>query len=52
MALFIGAKVVDLDPGVTVVDVGALVITGILTRLFFGFRLTPRRPKSIESNQA
>ncbi len=40
--VFIAAKVLDVIPGATFIDVAALAITGILTGLFLGLSLTTR----------
>ena len=37
--LFVGAKVLDIVPRVTAMDVGAVAVTGVLTGLFLGFGL-------------
>ena len=37
----IAAKVIEILPNATVVDVGALAITGVLTGLFLAFGLMP-----------
>ncbi len=47
MLVFIAAKVLELIPGATVIDVGAIAVTGILTGLFLGFGLTLRRHQPI-----
>jgi len=41
MLIFIAAKVSDLIPNATAVDVGALAVTGILTGVFLAFGLKP-----------
>jgi hypothetical protein len=42
-ALFIAAAIMDHIAGVTIVDVGALLITGILTGLFLGYYLASNK---------
>jgi len=41
MLISIGAKVADLIPNATVVDAGALAVTGILTGLFLALAVKP-----------
>ena len=48
MLVFIAAKVGDIIPNATAVDVGALAITGVLTGLFLGFGLTRDRTHAQE----
>ncbi len=43
-AVFIAAAIMDHVSGVTVVDVGALLVTGIFAGLFLGFALMHPRP--------
>jgi hypothetical protein len=41
MLVFIAAQVIAVIPNATVIDVGALAITGVLTGLFLAFALMP-----------
>jgi hypothetical protein len=43
-AVFVASAIMDHGSPVTVVDVGALLVTGILAGLFLGFALRCRRP--------
>lgn len=49
MLVSIAAKVIDVLPNATVIDVGALAITGILTGLFLAFALTPTHTSASKS---
>lgn len=43
-AVFIAAAIMDRISGATMVDVGALLITGVLAGLFLGLGLTSNQP--------
>jgi phosphoglycerol transferase MdoB-like AlkP superfamily enzyme len=48
MLVFIAAKVSDLIPNATAVDVGALAITGILTGFFLALGLKPTHTNEVK----
>jgi hypothetical protein len=49
MLVLIAAKVSDLLPNATIVDVGALAITGVLTGMFLAFGLTAADTNATDS---